>query len=186
MTTGWIFDIILCEDSINQSIYQKYNVRQPNISTSSSEMLIVAILRAFLLRKTIDTDTLMRLQGEILWFSVMLNMDRSRTFSLSIEMRRLTRDGNLMSRMNGKKTLPNPSSETKFSGANADKKIFIFPVVQLTTCRIIGNLTLLIYTLDICVTIHNTLSSWKKSTPVRPPPMLRPKSQARKQSFSLS
>ena len=181
MTTGWIFDIILCEDSINQSINlpEIYNVRQPNHSTSSSEMLIVAILRAFLLRKTLDSDTLMRLQGEILWFSVMLNMDRSRTFSLSIEMRRLTRDGNLMSRMNGKKTLPNPSSETKFSGANADKKISIFPV-QLTTCRIIGNLALLIHTLAICVTRHNTLSSWKKSTPVRPPPMLRPNSQARK------
>ena len=28
--------------------------------------------------------------------------------------------------------LPNPSRETKFSGANADREIFIFPV-QLTT-----------------------------------------------------
>ena len=44
--------------------------------------------------------------------------------------------------------LPNPSRETKFSGANADREIFIFPV-QLTTCRI-GNLTRLIHTLDIC------------------------------------
>ena len=34
--------------------------------------------------------------------------------------------------------LPNSSRETKFSGANADRKIFIFPV-QLTTSRI-GNL----------------------------------------------
>ena len=43
-------------------------------------------------------------------------------------------------------------STAKFSGANADKKIFIFPV-QLTTSRI-GNLTLLINTLVICMTIH--------------------------------
>ena len=35
--------------------------------------------------------------------------------------------------------MPNPSRETKFSGANADTEIFIFPV-QLTTSRI-GNLT---------------------------------------------
>ena len=35
--------------------------------------------------------------------------------------------------------LPNPSRETKFSGANADREILIFPV-QLTTSRI-GNLT---------------------------------------------
>ena len=35
--------------------------------------------------------------------------------------------------------LPNPSRETKFSGANGDREIFIFPV-QLTTSRI-GNLT---------------------------------------------
>ena len=41
--------------------------------------------------------------------------------------------------------------ETKFSGANADRKILIFPV-QLTTCRI-GNLTRLIYTLAICLTL---------------------------------
>ena len=33
----------------------------------------------------------------------------------------------------------NPSRETKFSGTNADREIFIFPV-QLTTCRI-GNHT---------------------------------------------
>ena len=43
--------------------------------------------------------------------------------------------------------LPNPSRETKFSGANADSEIFIFPV-QLTTSRI-GNLTRLILTLAI-------------------------------------
>ena len=48
--------------------------------------------------------------------------------------------------------LPNLSRETKFSGANADREILIFPV-QLTTCRI-GNLTRLIHTLAICVTIH--------------------------------
>ena len=32
------------------------------------------------------------------------------------------------------------SRETKFSGANGDREIFIFPV-QLTTCRIIDNPT---------------------------------------------
>ena len=77
-----------------------------------------------------------------------------------------------MSRMNGKKThkthmvkkkkaewikpyqyvvvstpLPNPSRETKFSGANADREIFVFPV-ELTTSRI-GKLTRLIYTLAV-------------------------------------
>ena len=35
--------------------------------------------------------------------------------------------------------LPNPSRETKFSGTNADREIFIF-LVQLTMCRT-GNLT---------------------------------------------
>ena len=40
--------------------------------------------------------------------------------------------------------LPNPSRETKFLRANADREIFIFPV-QPTTCRI-GNLTRLIHT----------------------------------------
>ena len=48
--------------------------------------------------------------------------------------------------------LPNPSRETRFSGANADREILIFPV-QLTTCRI-GNLTRLIHTLATCVTIY--------------------------------
>ena len=56
-------------------------------------------------------------------------------------MSRLARDG-----------LPNPSRETKFSGANADKDIFIFHV-QVSTCRI-GNLTRLILTRAIYVTIH--------------------------------
>ena len=49
--------------------------------------------------------------------------------------------------------LPNPSRETKFSGANVDREIFIFPV-QLTTSRI-GSHTRLIHALAICVTIHN-------------------------------
>ena len=44
--------------------------------------------------------------------------------------------------------LPNPSRETKFSGANAKRKIFIFSVL-LTTCRT-DNLTRLIHTLAIC------------------------------------
>ena len=42
--------------------------------------------------------------------------------------------------------------ETKFSRANAAREIFIF-LVQLTTSRI-GDLTRLIHTLAICVTIH--------------------------------
>ena len=49
--------------------------------------------------------------------------------------------------------LPNPSRETKFSGANADREIFSFFPVQLTTSRV-GNLTQLIHTLVICVTIR--------------------------------
>ena len=65
----------------------------------------------------------------------------STRFSLSMEMSMLTGTG-----------LPNPSRETKFSGANADREILFF-LVQLTTCRI-GNLTRLIHTLAICVTIH--------------------------------
>ena len=40
---------------------------------------------------------------------------------------------------------PNPSRETKFSGANGDRGIFIFPV-QLTMSRI-DNLMRLIHTL---------------------------------------
>ena len=44
--------------------------------------------------------------------------------------------------------LPNPSRETKFSGANGDREIFIFPV-QLTTSRM-GSLTRLILTLAMC------------------------------------
>ena len=43
-----------------------------------------------------------------------------------------------------------PSCETNFSGANADREIFIFPV-QLATSRI-GNLTRLILILAIFVT----------------------------------
>ena len=48
--------------------------------------------------------------------------------------------------------LPNSSRETKFSGANRDREIFIFPV-QLTTSRI-GNLARSILTLAISVTIY--------------------------------
>ena len=40
---------------------------------------------------------------------------------------------------------PNPSRQTKFSGANGDREIFIFPV-QLTTSGI-GNLTRSTHTL---------------------------------------
>ena len=44
--------------------------------------------------------------------------------------------------------LPNPSRETKFSGANRDRERSIFPV-QLTTSRI-DSLTRLILTLAMC------------------------------------
>ena len=47
---------------------------------------------------------------------------------------------------------PHPSRDTKLSGANADREVFIF-LVKLTTSRI-GNLTRLVRTLAICVTIH--------------------------------
>ena len=67
----------------------------------------------------------------------------STRFSLSMEMSRLTRDGTT-----------GPVSRDKFSGANADREIFIFPV-QLTTCRI-GNLTRLIHS-----TIFNMLTSYQ-------------------------
>ena len=50
--------------------------------------------------------------------------------------------------------LANTSREAKFSGVNADREMSIFPV-QLTTSRL-GNLTRLIHTLAICVTIHGT------------------------------
>ena len=53
--------------------------------------------------------------------------------------------------------MPNPSRETKFSGANVDREIFIF-LVQLTTSTI-GNLTRLTHTLAICVTIHTYSST---------------------------
>ena len=41
--------------------------------------------------------------------------------------------------------LPNPSRKTKFSGANGESEVLVFPV-QLTTIRI-GNLARLIHTL---------------------------------------
>ena len=47
---------------------------------------------------------------------------------------------------------PNLSHETKFSGANGNRKMFIFPA-QLTTSKI-GNLTRLIHTLVYVMTIH--------------------------------
>ena len=63
-------------------------------------------------------------------------------------MSRLTRTG-----------LPNPSHETKFSGANEDREIFIF-YVQLTTSRI-GNLTRLILALLMCDDHIHTLNMSK-------------------------
>ena len=66
----------------------------------------------------------------------------STRFSLSMEMSRLTRDG----------TMPNPSRDTKFSGANEGREKFMLPV-QLTTGRI-GNLARLILTLVIICDDH--------------------------------
>ena len=43
---------------------------------------------------------------------------------------------------------PNPSRETKLSGANGDRGVYIYPV-QLTTSRV-DNVTRLILTLAIC------------------------------------
>ena len=48
--------------------------------------------------------------------------------------------------------LPNPSRETRFSGANTDREMLIFPV-QLTT-SMIGSVTRLIHTLAKCVAVH--------------------------------
>ena len=50
--------------------------------------------------------------------------------------------------------LPNPYRETRFSGANTDREVFIFPV-QLTTSRI-GNLARLIHIVAICVMTKHT------------------------------
>ena len=58
-------------------------------------------------------------------------------------------DGQADAGRDGRSRLARPNN---FSGANADRETFIFPV-QLTTCRI-GNLTRLIHTLAICVTLH--------------------------------
>ena len=50
---------------------------------------------------------------------------------------------------------PNPSRETKFSGVDGDRKMYIFPV-RLTASRI-GNLTRLIHTLLYVTTILSVL-----------------------------
>ena len=60
---------------------------------------------------------------------------------------RLTRDG-FGRRGTG---LPNPSRETKFSGANADSEILFFSV-QLTMCKVGNHRTRLMHTLATCVT----------------------------------
>ena len=61
--------------------------------------------------------------------------------------------------------LSKPSRETKFSGANDDREILIFPV-QLTMSGI-GNFTRLIHTLAICVTIHTYSNTKIKPTGVK-------------------
>ena len=63
-------------------------------------------------------------------------------FSKSMEMSRLTRDGTAET-----------VSRDQILRRERGQGIFFFPV-QLTTCRM-GNLTRLIHTLAICVTIHN-------------------------------
>ena len=71
-----------------------------------------------------------------------------RTFSPSMEMGRLTRDGTAKS-----------SREIKLLGANGDRELPIFPV-QLATTRI-GNLTRLTLTLATCD--DHTKTSQKKN-----------------------
>ena len=63
------------------------------------------------------------------------------------------------------KGLPNPSRETKFSGANGNKEKIIFPI-QLTTSRI-GNLTRLILTLvalcdDLIIYIYKSATDARR------------------------
>ena len=53
---------------------------------------------------------------------------------------------------------PNPSRETKFSGANAHREIILIFPVQLTTSRI-GNLIWLILTLVICGGVHTYMDA---------------------------
>ena len=58
----------------------------------------------------------------------------------------------------GRDRRPNPSRDTKFSGANGARDIFVFPV-QLTTIRILATLpgrssTLLIYVMTTHTYIH--------------------------------
>ena len=55
---------------------------------------------------------------------------------------------------------PNPCCETKFSGANGHREIFIFPVQLITGS--IGNLTRLIHTLLNVMTIQYN-SNYKKN-----------------------
>ena len=59
----------------------------------------------------------------------------------------------------------NPSRETKFSGVNGDREIFIFPV-QLTTSRI-GNHTRLVYTQLKVLTIHTYIHTYFNDWGVR-------------------
>ena len=54
------------------------------------------------------------------------------------------------------------SRETKFSGANGDREIFIFPV-QLTTSRI-GNLSRLIHTLLYVMTTNSNKCPYFRSS----------------------
>ena len=61
--------------------------------------------------------------------------------------------------------LPNPSRETRFLGTNAGREMLIFSV-QPTTCRI-GNLTRLIHTLVVCVTIHTYRSDGVHTVSIR-------------------
>ena len=68
----------------------------------------------------------------------------------------------------------NPSRETRFSGANADRGILFFPV-QLTTSRI-GNLTrliyILLYVMTIRIYIHTYIHDVYSSAPLLPRPSL--------------
>ena len=59
--------------------------------------------------------------------------------------------------------MPNPSREAKISGTNVDREILIFPV-QLSTSRV-GNLTRLIHTFAICVTVHTCTTAGTSNMP---------------------
>ena len=90
-------------------------------------------------KSVVESKCHMRNSGEVLYVST--------KFSLSMEMSMLTRD----------KTAE-PVSRDQILRRERGQSFFFFPV-QLTTCRI-GNLTRLIHTLAIYVTIHTYIHTY--------------------------